>query len=159
MRRIPMLLIGVSLIAATGSAPRYSTAADLSVGIRVGEKYHGDRLRFRHRPRMTVVPGSRVYYSNDSRGNLYRYGNYYYGYDSGRWYRSSSYRGPWIYVHGRIVPRAVYTVPTEYRGNWRADYNYWSRRDYDPDWENYRGNGVDRQQDMTPINHDRNMTH
>ena len=153
MRRTAMALALLALVSVT---PRISRAADVNVGIRVGDRYHGDNLRFRSRPSMTEVPGSRVYYAADSRGNVYRYGSYYYGYDSGRWYRASSYRGPWIHVRGRIVPRSIYTVPADYRGSWRSDYNYWRTRDYDPDWEQYQGNGTDRNRDMTPTRH---MTH
>ncbi len=132
MRRTAAFLALLTLL---GGTPGRSSAADVNVGIRFGDRYEGDHLRFRSRPRMAAVPGTRVIYVRDSDRDVYRYGRYYYGYDGGRWYRSSTYRGPWIYVHGRVVPRAVYSVPANYRRHWRGNYNYWSNHDYDPDWE------------------------
>lgn len=148
----------LALLAVLGATPGPSSAADVNVGIRFGDRNEGDHLRFRSRPRMTAVPGSRVSYARSSDRDVYRYGSYYYGYDGGRWYRSSTYRGPWIYVRGRVVPRAVYSVPADYRRNWRGDYNYWSHRDYDPDWERFQGNGADQSRDMSPARRDPNMT-
>ena len=129
----------------TGSPPP-AKAADVGVSISIGSRYQGDALRFRSRPRMAAVPGSRVYYIQGSDMDVYRYGSYYYAFDSGRWWRATSYRGPWIYVRARSVPRQIYAVPTTYRRNWQGDYNQWRHRDYDPNWEQNRGNRGDRDQ-------------
>ena len=120
------------LLVAGYPAPQ-AKAADVGLSIRIGDHYRGDRLRFRSRPRFVVVPGTRVYYIEDSDMDVYRYGGWYYAFDDGRWYRATSYRGPWIYVRGRSVPRPIYTVPTDYRRHWRGDYRYWRHRDYDRD--------------------------
>jgi hypothetical protein len=158
MRRMPHIWSLLFLLAFLGPPPRASNAEGESPAIRLGDRYHGDHLRFRGRPRRAGVPGSRVTYVKGSERDVYRYGRFYYGYDGGRWYRSSTYQGPWYHVRGRIVPRAVYSVPADYRKDWRGDYNYWSTRDYDPDWERYQGNGTDRNRDRSPASHERNMT-
>lgn len=147
-RLILFAAILTPLLAAASARPGH--AADAGVSIRIGDRYHGTSLNFTTRPRMTVVPRSRVYYVQDSDRDVYRYGRYYYGYDQGRWYRATSYRGPWIYVRGRTVPRQVYSVPSDYRRNWQGDYNYWRARDYDDGWERYQGNGANRDGNMTP---------
>lgn len=149
----------LALLALLGAMPGPSSAADVNAGIRFGDRYEGSHLRFQSRPRMAAVPGTRVSYLRSSDRDVYRYGRYYYGYDGGRWYRSSTYRGPWIYVRGRVVPRAIYSVPADYRKSWRGDYNYWSSRDYDPNWEEFQGNGADRNRDMTPVRRDPDRTH
>jgi hypothetical protein len=147
------------LLALLGAPPHTSNAADVNDAIRLGDRYHGDHLRFRARPRKVTVPGSRVTYVRGSERDVYRYGRYYYGYDGGRWYRSSTYQGPWFHVRGRIVPRAVYSVPANYRKDWRGDYKYWSTRYYDPDWERYQGNEIGQNRDMSPAGHDRDLAH
>lgn len=127
--------------------PSPAKAADVGFSIRIGDRYRGNHLYFDNRPRMVVVPGTRVYYVRDSDYDVYRYGSYYYGFDDGRWYRSTSYRGPWIHVRGRQVPRAIYMVPADYRRNWRGDYRYWRSRDYDRDWQRYRNTSDRRYRD------------
>lgn len=143
MRRMLIIAALLSPLLVTGSPPP-AKAADVGISIRIGDRYRGDNLRFSQRPRMAVVPGSRVYYVQDSDQDVYRYGRYYYAFDSGRWYRSANYRGPWIHVRGRTVPRQIYAIPSDYRRNWRGNYNQWRNRDYDDSWEQYRGNRRDR---------------
>jgi len=145
-----MMLVAALLTLFAVGDWRPAQAADAGVSIRVGDRYRGTSLRFESRPTMTVIPRSRVYYMRDDQRDVYRYGRYYYGYDEGRWYRASSYRGPWVNVRGRTVPRQIYSVPSDYRRNWQGDYNYWRTRDYDDSWEQYRGNGANRGGTMTP---------
>jgi hypothetical protein len=113
-----------------------ANAANVDLSVRIGDRYQGDRLVFRERPRMVTVPNTRVYYVQDSSDrDVYQYGRFYYANEGGRWYRARNYRGPWIYVRARSVPRQIYAVPADYRrGGWRGDYNYWQNRDYDRDW-------------------------
>lgn len=127
------------LLAAGYSVP--AKAADVGFSLRIGDRYRGDRLVFRERPRMMVVPGTRVYYIDDPDRDVYRYGGFYYAFDGGRWFRANHYRGPWVYVRGRQVPRAIYMVPADYRHNWHGDYRYWRNRDYDRNWDRYRDTG------------------
>lgn len=118
-------------------------AADIGVSIRIGDRYRGDYLRFQRRPQMVVVPGTQVYYIQDSDYSdydVYRYGGYYFAFSDGRWFRASSYRGPWIYVRGRSVPRQIYMVPTDYRRHWHGDRNYWRRHDVDRGWQDNNRN-------------------
>jgi hypothetical protein len=74
--------------------------------------------------------------------DVYRYGRYFYAYDRGRWWRATSYRGPWYYIRGRAVPRQIFIIPADYRRNWQGDYDQWRNRDYDQNWEQYWGHGT-----------------
>ena len=67
---------------------------------------------------MVLVPGTRVYYVSTDEYDMYRYGRYYYVYDNGYWYRSSSPRRPFVFVQRAAVPRAVVYVPQGYRKHW-----------------------------------------
>jgi hypothetical protein len=99
-----------------GDGNRYSSAT-----LRIGDRYNGPRLGFYEQPSMIRVPGTRVFYTHDSDLDVYRYGNYWYMNYNGDWYRAASYRGPWMFVGYRSVPREVYTVPSGYRRHW-TDY-------------------------------------
>jgi hypothetical protein len=145
-----MILFAALLTPLIASSTQPARADDAGVSLRIGDRYHGTSLSFTTRPRMTVVPRTRVYYMQGADQDVYRYGRYYYGYDQGRWYRSSTYSGPWVYVRGRTVPRQIYSVPPDYRRHWEGDYNYWRTRDYDDRWEQYQGNGANRDGNMTP---------
>jgi len=100
---------------------RDSGRSGIGVSLRIGDRYRGPSLGFYDEPTMIRVPGSYVYYTTDSDNDVYRYGNYWYMNYNGDWYRAGSYRGPWVFVSFRSVPRDVYSVPTQYRRRW-SDY-------------------------------------
>ena len=102
----------------------------VSVSLRIGDRYRGPNLGFYDEPTMVRIPGSYVYYTQDADNDVYRYGNYWYMNYSGDWYRAGSFRGPWVFVGYRSVPRDVYSVPTQYRRRW-SDF-----RDQHYDWDN-----------------------
>src|SRR3989442_551878 len=106
----------------------YSYGTSTRYMLRIGDRYRGPNLGFYDMPNMIRVPGSRAYYVQDSDYDVYRAGNTWYMNYNGDWYRASSYRGPWIFVGYRSVPREVLTVPSDYR-RWRdtQDRHYdWS---------------------------------
>lgn len=145
MRR--MVIMAALLTPLLVTVPIAAKAADVAVSIRIGDRYQGSEFHFTTRPRMVVIPRTRVYYIQDYDVDVYRFGRFYYAYDRGRWWRATSYRGPWYYIRGREVPRQIYVVPADYRRNWHGDYNQWRHRDYDENWEQYWGHG-NRGQDM-----------
>ena len=106
----------------------YRYGASTRYMLRIGDRYRGPNLGFYDMPNMIRVPGSRAYYVQDSDYDVYRAGDTWYLNYNGDWYRASSYRGPWIFVGYRSVPREVLTVPSDYR-RWRdtQDRHYdWS---------------------------------
>ncbi len=111
-----------------------------SFTLRIGDRYRGPNLGFYDRPAMVRVPRSRVFYVQDSDYDVYRYANYWYMNYNGDWYRASSYRGPWVFVGYRSVPRQVYMVPTQYRRSWsdyRDSHYDWGNSSIDDDDDNY----------------------
>ena len=143
MRRVSnwMACLGCALAL---SSPTSSASArtSVSVDLHFGDRYRGPDVVFYDEPDVVVVPGTRVYYVPDYDYDVYRCGRYwYYNYDDG-WYRSRSYRGPWIYVGYRSVPRQIGYMPYRYRRHWREfrdepRYRYrareWRDRDGDRD--------------------------
>lgn len=113
--------------------------------VRPGRRYRGTYLEFDTQPRMSMIPGTRVWYVRDDRGfdrDLYRYNNRWYYVEDGVWYVASSWQGPFFTMRWQNVPAAVRRVPPSYRRTW-----VWARaRDYDDRYrtvvrvgERYRG--------------------
>jgi hypothetical protein len=132
MKRLSYWIASLCLLSALGTSVP-AKAADVSVNLRIGDRYRGPDIYFRDQPRIAYVPGTRVYYVQDSNYDVYRYGRFWYMNDGSRWYRSRSYRGPWIYVGYRGVPREISYVPPRYRRHWRdfRDVDYRRDRNYD----------------------------
>ena len=136
MRRLPIWII-CGLVLAT-AVPAHHAAAQTSATFRlqIGDRYRGPDLGFYDEPRAYPVRGaSGVYYVRAGRNDVYRYGNTWYMNYNGDWYRAGTYRGPWVFVSYRSVPRQVWMVPARYRRNWR---DYRDRHYYDT---GYRGRG------------------
>lgn len=104
--------------------------------VRPGRRYRGTYLSFRTQPRMTIVPGTRVYYVRDDRfdRDLYRYGNNWYYVENGVWYVADSWRGPYFTMRWREVPASVRRLPSTYRRTW----TFAGARDVDEDDDYYR---------------------
>lgn len=68
-------------------------------------------------PDVMVIPRSDVYYIPDIDANIVFYdGNWYRRYD-GRWYISSSYAGPWVYIE--TPPSIIVSLPPKYYGKYK----------------------------------------
>jgi hypothetical protein len=130
-------------------------------------------------PPVVILPGAEyVYFAPGLKIDIFFYRGYWYQPFNQRWYRSSSYNGPWAFVHPNNVPRPLYSVPPDYRrvppvhqhipygqlkknwGSWERD-RHWDRHDGPPHdrgkpepWEKHR----DRDRDWDrrgPGGHDR----
>ncbi len=113
--------------------------------LRIGDRYRGPNLGFYDTPDVIRIPGRGVDYVQDSNQDVYRYGNYWYLNYNGDWYRAGSYRGPWIFVGYRSVPREVYTVPARYRRGWsdyRDQHYYWGTSSADTRYSNDNDNAT-----------------
>jgi len=106
--------------AGMGTTATVGTTTDgTDVTLRIGQRYRGPELQFNGQPEMVPVTGaSRVYWAKESDYDLYRSGTYWYYNYNGDWYRARTYSGPYTFVSYRSVPRAVYSVPTQYRRHW-----------------------------------------
>jgi hypothetical protein len=71
------------------------------------------------KPKMTAITDSNVTYASQySDFDLYRYRGSWYLMDDGIWYRSDSWKGPFMSTRADLVPKAVRNVPTTYRRHW-----------------------------------------
>jgi hypothetical protein len=100
------------LVAGDPTPARAAVSADIN--IRVGDR-PAPVVVFQDEPEVVLVPRSRVYYVEHSGYDLYRYGRYWYINDSGFWFRAASYRGPFVGIELRHVPRSITVVPARYR--------------------------------------------
>jgi hypothetical protein len=91
----------------------------------VDVRYWASKTTLEVEPRMFTIPNTSVRYIRDATDyDLYRYGSVWYIVDEGKWYRSSTWRGPYISIDVSTVPGDVLTIPFEYR-------RYWSGRGSD----------------------------
>jgi hypothetical protein len=145
MRRLPVWILCLSFVLAlTIPMSRAAAKTNVSFNLRIGERYRGPDLGYVQEPNV-VSAGNGVYYVRDADHDVYRYGSQWYYNYNGDWYRANTYRGPWVFVGYRSVPRQVYTVSPRYRRHWRdyKDQHYsWGRDSrYNRD---YPDNGYDR---------------
>ena len=63
----------------------------------------------KRRPPLRPIRGTKIYWYAGPGYDIYFVGGYYYLYRGGMWYRSASWRGPWVHV--RYLPRVFLTVP------------------------------------------------
>jgi hypothetical protein len=62
------------------------------------------RIHIENRPRFLYTPPLGFYVSVDGPYDIVYYEDRYYVYDDGRWYGSSAYNGPWVYVENHRLP-------------------------------------------------------
>ena len=149
MKRILIMTACLGLILTAGFTPSAQARTHISVGVNFGDRYDGPDLYWRDEPSLAVVPGTQIYYVQDYPYDVYRCGRYWYFNSDNRWYRSRSYRGPWIYVGYQSVPTQFTYIPMRYRRHWRVfrdDRYYDTRYNTRGDWR-YRRYRRDRDYD------------
>jgi len=148
MRRLLIVTACLGLVLTSGLVPSAQARTSVRVGLNFGDRYDGPDLYWRDEPRLAVIPGTQVYYVRDYNYDVYRYGRYWYYNTGSSWYRSRSYRGPWIYVGYQSVPSQFSSIPVRYRHHWRSfrdDRYYQTGRTYRRD--RYRDRDYDRDRD------------
>ena len=75
-------------------------------------------IRYSREPECVRASDAMVYVVEDDdfryNGDLFRYGQYWFAYQGGYWYRGRSFRGPFSVIDVRRVPRAVIYVPKKH---------------------------------------------
>ena len=100
-------------------------------------------LVFAEPPPVVVIPGTYAYFSPDVEANIFFYHGYWYRPHRERWYRSSSYNGPWGYIAS--PPTVLINLPPDYRrvtihhqripyGDLHENWRSWERGRY---WERH----------------------
>ena len=103
-------------------------------------------------PPVVVIPGSYVYFAPGLDVDMLFYHGYWWRPYQGRWYRSGSYNGPWGYIRGERIPRAIIALPPDYRhvppGHERIPYGQlkknWSRWETEKHWDRREGRHEER---------------
>lgn len=119
MNRWTVGLAALVVVALTAVAPQAKAGTSVGVQIQIGDRYRGGEVQFRSEPDVVVVPSTRVYYVRDYDYDVYRYGSYWYFIDDGYWYRSRTWRGPFVHIGYMSVPRPIRVVPVNYRRHWK----------------------------------------
>ena len=104
---VSLCILGSSVFAGVPKA-----SADVQINANIQSGHTG--IYFSNQPDVVIVPGTRVYYYEAPSYDVFRYGNAWYVDRAGVWYRSSSYRGPFVQVSYTRVPRQVIVVPADY---------------------------------------------
>jgi len=118
MRRLSIWTVCAGVVLLLCATQPAQARTSVSIGLHFGDRYDGPEPYWRGSPDVVLVPGTEVYYVQNSDYDIYRYGRYWYYNADGGWYRSRSYQGPWIYVGYESVPRQIAYVPTSYRRHW-----------------------------------------
>lgn len=151
MKRWTFGIAALAVTACLAAAQPAKAGTSVGVHIQIGDPYRGGSLVFHKEPDLVVVPRTRVYHVRDLDYDLYRYGSYWYFIDDGYWYRARSYRGPFIHITTRSVPRSIRGVPVKYRRHWKSGppphavaHGYYKDKDRHPGnkhGKNHRGKG------------------
>jgi hypothetical protein len=124
------LLFGMAFAVATPAAAGVSVAfssGPVSIGINVPVY-----------PRLVAVPGVPVYYAPTVTGNYFFYDGLYWVFNSGNWYASDWYNGPWRMVAPDYVPLYVLRVPVRYYHAPPAFFHGWAVG-APPHWDEHWG--------------------
>jgi hypothetical protein len=139
MRLVPLLVLGMAIAtAASGNAQdrqyQRSRGTDASLQITFGTTPHwvgipGTGIR-------EIRQGDRTDY------DMFKYGRSYYAYNNAndRWYMSRGWRGQFMLIDDRSVPRELRRIP---RNHWRNYPTAWANRNYRGNYQssNYQGSG------------------
>lgn len=131
--------------------------AQVSLDIHIGAP---PPYRFAAPPDVVVIPGSYVYTVPAIGMDVFFFSGSWYRPHEGRWFRGSSYNGPWRYCPDRQVPRAVIELPPNYRslppgqrripyGQFKKNWAAWQRDRYwdkDRAWQEGRGRPEERRE-------------
>jgi hypothetical protein len=103
--------------------PKASADVQINANIHSGN----GSIYFSNQPDVVVVPGTRVYYYEAPSYDVFRYSNAWWVDRAGVWYRSSSYRGPFVQVSYQRVPHQVIVVPAEYHHHDNGLHKGWAK--------------------------------
>lgn len=116
MPRFRILLAALALATLAGRADaQTNTWFDFQVGIRGGSP-PPPSIVFVGEPRYVLVDDVRVIRDDRCEDDLFMVDRAYWRMRGGVWFRSASWRGPWVVVDVRRVPERVLILPARY---WR----------------------------------------
>lgn len=143
MKKTGMFLFGVVLVMFVV----FSTQGHADVQVNVGVFAPPPAYVVPAPPPVYVVPGTYVYYAPDLPVQILFYHGHWYRPYEGRWYRASSYNGPWAYLSPAHVPHAIMYIPPDYHrippGHQKIPYGQlkknWSKWEKEKHWHKDKG--------------------
>jgi hypothetical protein len=113
-----MLALAAALTLTLAASSQAGTS--VSIGVELGNAPPPPVVVYRSYPHWRYVPGPQVYVMKDEQlgYDYFRYGGMFYIYNNGWWYRAGSYRGPFVAIEPRFVPRPFFAM-TEQQYRWR----------------------------------------
>jgi hypothetical protein len=86
-------------------------------------------------PQLVPVPAApSIAYAPGVGANYFSYDGEYWVFDSGNWYMSRGYNGPWVVVAPEFVPRPLLGVPVQFYRQPPVAWRRW-RREQAPRWQ------------------------
>jgi len=112
MRKSATILATAALFAFGSYVPPANAEVNLNINVGPPDRFWsraGARLilPLSHSPGSCTLPTSGFYVSVGAPYDVIYYGDRYYIYNEGSWYRSRNYRGPWDRVKSRRVPTKI----------------------------------------------------
>ena len=113
MKRAVVLACAVSAVLLSSRIASSAAYYGFSVGIANAPR--PPVIRMAREPHALLAGDAMVYVADDAAlrfdGDLFHYGQYWFAYTRGYWYRARSHRGPYAVIEVRKVPRAIIGVP------------------------------------------------
>jgi hypothetical protein len=166
------ILAGCVVAAGLMSSVPAFAQTDFRVSLDIGNAPPPPRIYVTRAPRTVWLPDARVSVVRDPGFgyDTFQVGGYWYVYNDGYWYRARNWRGPFVVIHERYVPRQVALVPARHWRHgrpWRGyasassrrydryDGRYDRRRDWDRrDWNRHPDDIWDEDGDGVPNSRD-----
>lgn len=132
------LFVTVTALSLALSAPAFA-GSSVSIGVRIGDAPPPPAVVFHQQPRWVMAPRGGVYVVDDNQldYDYFRYGGWHYVYNDGWWYRARRYRGPFVAIERRYVPRPIFMMsdrdyrwrhhPEGWRGTPSPTYRSWEQ--------------------------------
>jgi hypothetical protein len=102
MKKTIWLAAGFAAMLFGNPAPNAHAEVNVQVSARHRPSFVIDR-----RPNFVNLRNQGFLVSVGSQYDIISYGNRYYIYQDGSWYRSSNYRGPWSYIQANSLPARI----------------------------------------------------
>ena len=111
-RGLITLWVGMILLMGLAYSSRAISGVNVNVGINVPPP---PPLVISAPPPVMVIPRTYVYFAPEVEVDIFFYHDYWYRPYQGRWYRSGSYKGPWVHIVTEKVPAALLRLPPDFR--------------------------------------------
>jgi hypothetical protein len=141
-RTLAIIWIGLTLLLCTGYSNKAFAEVNINVGISVPPP---PPFVIPAPPPVFVIPQTYVYFVPDIEVDILFYHGYWYRPYQGRWYRSNSHNGPWVYIIPEKLPSVLVRIPPNFRrvppGHQRIPYGQlkknWSKWEKEKYWDKY----------------------